>query len=246
MGAHFYLMERVEGIILRAGHAKTVALEPQIWRSLGEKLVDNLATLHQLDIEKTVLQSLGKPEGYVDRQVEGWIGRYEKSQTDDIEAMQIAAEWMRQNKPQPQAPAFLHNDYKFDNVVFNQDLTEILAVLDWEMSTVGDPLMDLGACLAYWSEASDGVFAKNFNLTWLEGNLSRQELVARYAHQTGRDVSDIVFYYVFGLYKNAVIAQQIYARWKAGATQDPRFGALIFGVKEFAEMAQKAIQTGNI
>ncbi len=253
MGAKFYMMERVQGIILRAGHAYKLPsmIDADILETtmqhLGESFVDNFAALHTIDIEKTGLIALGKPEGYVDRQVDGWIGRYAKSKTDEIPEMETAAEWMMSHKPAPQPPAFLHNDYKFDNVVLNpDDLSEILAVLDWEMSTVGDPLMDLGGSLAYWSEETDGVFARNFNLTWLKGNLTRKELVARYAEKTGRDVSEIIFYYVFGLYKNAVIAQQIYARWKAGLTKDSRFESLILGVKEFAEMAVKAIKTGSV
>jgi aminoglycoside phosphotransferase (APT) family kinase protein len=179
--------------------------------------------------------------------VEGWIGRYENSQTDDIPAMVQTAGWLRANMPRPQAPAFLHNDYKYDNVLLNpDDLTEILGVLDWEMSTVGDPLMDLGASLAYWCEMGDGDFLKSFNITWLAGNLTRNEVVERYAKKTGRDVSDILFYYVFGLYKNIVIMQQIYARWKAGMTKDPRFGGLIYGIHELSKMAVRTIERGSL
>lgn len=247
LGCQFYVMERVNGVILRGKDARKMSdIEPEMMRKLSENLVDNLADLHLLDIEKTGLVALGKPEGYVQRQVEGWIGRYEKSQTDDIEAMVQTATWMRANMPKPQPHAFLHNDYKYDNVLLNpEDLTEILAVLDWEMSTVGDPLMDLGATLAYWCEEKDGDFLKSFNLTWLAGNLNRQEVVERYALKTGRDVSDILFYYVFGLYKNIVIMQQIYARWKAGLTKDPRFGGLILGIHELSKMAIRAIEQGK-
>lgn len=245
MGCQFYMMERVNGVIFRGKDALKMSIPEDTMRKLSENLIDNLADLHLLDIEKTGLINLGKPEGYVQRQVEGWIGRYEKSQTDDIPAMIEIADWMRTNMPRPQAPAFLHNDYKYDNVLLNPvDLTEILGVLDWEMSTVGDPLMDLGASLAYWCEDGDGQFLKSFNITWLKGNLTRKEVVERYAQKTSRDVSDILFYYVFGLYKNTVIMQQIYARWKAGLTQDSRFGGLIFGIHELSKMAIKAIERG--
>lgn len=247
IGCQFYMMERVNGVIFRGKDALKMSIPEDTMRKLSENLIDNLADLHLLDIEKTDLINLGKPEGYVQRQVEGWIGRYEKSQTDDIPAMIEIADWMRTNMPRPQAPAFLHNDYKYDNVLLNPDnLTEILGVLDWEMSTVGDPLMDLGASLAYWCEDGDGQFLKSFNITWLKGNLTRKEVVERYAQKTGRDVSDILFYYVFGLYKNTVIMQQIYARWKAGLTQDPRFGGLIFGIHELSKMAIKAIERGDL
>jgi aminoglycoside phosphotransferase (APT) family kinase protein len=160
-------------------------------------------------------------------------------------------EWIQQNYPIEQAPAFLHNDYKYDNVLLVPDPTtgeptpEITGVLDWEMATVGDPLMDLGATLAYWSEATDSPAYRNFNLTWLPGNLTRQEVVARYAERSGRDLSGILFYYVFGLYKNAVIAQQIYARWKQGHSQDARFGHLLPMIVELAQKAADSIGQGN-
>jgi aminoglycoside phosphotransferase (APT) family kinase protein len=247
IGCQFYMMERVQGVIFRGKDALKMDMPEATMRQLSENLIDNLADLHLLDIEKTGLINLGKPEGYVLRQVEGWIRRYEKSQTDDIPAMVETAEWLRKNMPRPQAPAFLHNDYKYDNVILNpNDLTEILGVLDWEMSTVGDPLMDLGATLAYWCEEGDGDFLKSFNITWLSGNLTKNEVVERYAKKTGRDVSDILFYYVFGLYKNIVIMQQIYARWKAGLTKDPRFGGLIFGIHELSKMAVGAIGRGRL
>ena len=247
MGGQFYMMERVQGVIFRGKDALKMDIPEVIMRKLSENLIDNLAELHILDIEKTGLISLGKPEGYVQRQVEGWIGRYEKSQTDEVPAMVQVVAWLRANMPRPQAPTFLHNDYKYDNVILNPaDLTEILGVLDWEMSTVGDPLMDLGASLAYWCEAGDEKFLKSFNITWLAGNLTRKEVIERYARKTGRDVSDILFYYVFGLYKNTVIMQQIYARWKAGLTKDPRFGGLIYGINELSKMAVGTIERGEM
>ncbi len=247
MGYQFYMMKRVKGVIFRGKDAIKLQVPAEKMRQLSENLIDNLADLHLLAIEKTGLINLGKPEGYVIRQVEGWIGRYEKSQTDNIPAMEKTAEWLRTNMPRPQIPAFLHNDYKYDNVLLNpDDLTEILGVLDWEMATVGDPLMDLGASLAYWCEAGDGDFLKSFNITWLAGNLTRNEVVERYAKKTERDVSDILFYYVFGLYKNVVIMQQIYARWKIGLTKDPRFGGLIYGIHELSKMAIRAIERGQL
>ena len=247
IGCQFYMMKRVKGIIFRGKDAVELQIPAEKMRKLSENLIDNLADLHLLAIEKTGLTKLGKPEGYVLRQVEGWIGRYEKSQTDNIPAMEKIAEWLRTNMPRPQIPAFLHNDYKYDNVLLNPDnLTEILGVLDWEMATVGDPLMDLGASLAYWCEESDGDFLKSFNITWLAGNLTRNEVVERYAKKTERDVSDILFYYVFGLYKNVVIMQQIYARWKIGLTKDPRFGGLIYGIHELSKMAVRAIERGQL
>ncbi len=246
LGAPFYIMERLRGIVIRGKDASDPALAPDVMLRLCEKLVDNLADLHNLDIFSTGLANLGKPEGYVNRQVEGWISRYFQSQTDEIPNMTAVAEWMQRNRPIEQPPAFLHNDYKFDNVVWDENLTKIVGVLDWEMATVGDPLMDLGACLAYWCEAGDPVFVQKFNPTWARGALTRQQVVEKYASKTGRDLRDVLFYYVFGLFKNAVIGQQIYARWKKGQTADARFGGLIEMVRGLSDMAAKAVDSGNI
>ena len=247
VGSPFYIMEKVEGTILRTTNAVKMNLSPELHRSISESLIDNLVTLHALDIHKTDLVQLGKPEGYVMRQVEGWIKRYYNSETDKLIQMDETAEWLKRNQPSDQAATFLHNDYKHDNVILDStNLSRILAVLDWEMSTVGDPLMDLGATLAYWAEAGDDDAMKQFNLTWLPGNLNRHEVIERYALKSGRDISNLLFYYVFGLYKNAVIAQQIYARWKQGLTKDPRFGQLLFVIKSLSGRTVKSIEKGMI
>ena len=241
IGAPFYIMERMQGVILRAHNTPGMQLAPDVLRRISEALVDNLVALHAIDIETTGLVQLGKPEGYVHRQVEGWIKRYFNAETDDIPAMHALAEWMPANIPARQSPTLLHNDYKHDNVLLDpNDLTQIRGVLDWEMATVGDPLMDLGATLAYWIEAGDPEMMRSYNLSWLPGNLTRRELTERYAEKSGRNVTDIRFYYVFGMFKNAVIGQQIYARWKKGQAQDPRFGKLIEMVKVLGEMGIRA------
>lgn len=252
LGAPFYIMTRVRGVILRASMAPTLNLAPERMRQLSEALVDNLVAIHNLDIQSTGLCQLGKPEGYVQRQVEGWSKRYRNAETDSIPAMDQVGNWLEEHYPTEQTPAFLHNDYKFDNVLLAADestgdpLPLIKGVLDWEMATVGDPLMDLGATLAYWSEANDSPAYKNFNLTWLPGNLTRREVVARYTSKSGRDLTGILFYYVFGLYKNAVIAQQIYARWKQGHSQDARFGHLLPMIIELASKAVRSIESGEV
>lgn len=242
IGAPFYIMERLQGVILRAHNTPGMQLEPDLLRRISEALIDNLVALHAIDIETTGLAQLGKPEGYVQRQVEGWIKRYFNAETDHIPAMHALAEWMPANVPAGQAPTLLHNDYKHDNVLLDpDDLTQIRGVLDWEMATVGDPLMDVGATLAYWIEAGDPEIMRSYNLSWLPGNLTRRELTERYAEKSGRDVKDILFYYVFGMFKNAVIGQQIYARWKKGQAQDLRFGKLIEMVKALGKLAWKNI-----
>ena len=245
MGAPFYVMERVKGVILRSKPPQGLGLSPNMMGRISEKAIDHLAELHSLKLENG-LEDLGKPEGYIERQVEGWIGRYYKAETDKIPHMDQTAEWLRQHMPAYDRPAFIHNDYKYDNLVLNpEDLTDILAVLDWEMATVGDPLMDLGTSLGYWAEANDPPALK-YGLTWLPGNLNRQEAASRYAEKSGRDLKNLLFYYVFGLFKIGVIVQQIYARYKKGLTKDPRFAALIHVLNACADHAQKAIQMNRI
>lgn len=243
IGAPFYIMERLQGVILRAGTARKFNLSQETFSTLSTALADNLAQLHSIDIHSTGLIQLGKPKGYVQRQVEGWIKRHRNAETDSIEHMNLLAEWLPANMPAEQTAAFLHNDYKYDNVVLDAaDLTNIIGVLDWEMATVGDPLMDLGACLAYWAETGDDPVLQSFNLTSIPGNISRKEFAGRYAEKSNRDISKILFYYAFGLFKNAVIAQQIYARWKQGFTKDARFGGLIMVIKSLAKHGIESLE----
>jgi aminoglycoside phosphotransferase (APT) family kinase protein len=242
MGAKFYLMKRVHGVILRNRVPKGMTIDPVTFKQLSKSAIDQLVQLHQLNIKTTGLDQLGKPEGYVQRQVEGWTKRYVNAQTDDIAAMNEAAEWMQKNTPTSAKASFIHNDYKYDNLVLNPDnLTEIKAILDWEMATVGDPLMDLGTTLAYWAEANDSDALKPFNLTWMPGNMTRNEMANYYAEKSQTSIDDIVFYYVFGSFKVGVICQQIYHRYKQGYTQDPRFASLIYVIKACGENARKAI-----
>ena len=245
MGYPFYVMARVPGVILRAHTAQKMGITPEVMHQLSASLVDSLVDLHSLNIRETGLIDLGKPEGYVQRQVSGWHKRYNVAQTDAIADMDTLSRYLTgQLPPEADTPTLLHNDFKYDNVVLNPDrLPDVRAVLDWEMCTVGDPLMDLGTSLSYWSEAGDDTFRKTFNLTWLPGNLTRQEVARRYADQSGRDVSRLLYYYVFGLFKNAVVLQQIYGRYKKGLTQDARFAALGQGVRVLARAGVQAVET---
>jgi aminoglycoside phosphotransferase (APT) family kinase protein len=247
IGAKFYLMKRVQGIILRNRVPKGITIEATTFNQLSKAAIDQLAQLHQLDVKSSGLDQLGKPEGYVQRQVEGWTKRYFNAQTDNIPAMNEAADWMQKNIPTSTRISLIHNDYKYDNLVLNADnLTEIKAILDWEMATIGDPLMDVGTTLAYWAEANDSDALKPFNLTWMPGNLTRTEVAQYYAEKSGTNIDHIVFYYVFGSFKVAVICQQIYHRFKQGHTQDPRFAMLIHVIKACAENARKAISNSVI
>ncbi len=246
LGCPFYLMEKVEGLILRGKMGHKLAIPAEKMRQLSYSLIDALVELHQIDIVETGLIQIGKPEGYIQRQVEGWSKRYEAAQTDEIPQMLELASWLRRHLPPESRPSLIHNDFKYDNAILHPDTLEIIALLDWEMSTVGDPLMDLGTCLSYWCEANDADFEKTFNVSWLPGNLTRQEIAAYYQEKSGRDTSNILYFYVFGLFKNAVIMQQIYSRYKKGYTKDERFALLIFGVQELAKKAIVAVEKEKI
>jgi aminoglycoside phosphotransferase (APT) family kinase protein len=242
IGASFYVMERVKGVILRAKPPAGQSLSSEIMRRLSESCIDNLAEIHQIDFTKTGLSDLGKPEGYVERQIRGWTQRYQNARTDDVPEIERVIEWLSANLPPASGAALIHNDYKYDNLVLDpNDLSNLIAVLDWEMATIGDPLMDLGTTLGYWIEPDDPPEMKTFGLTALPGNLNREQLVARYAEKSGREISNIIFYYAYGLFKIAVIVQQIYSRYRQGLTQDKRFAALINIVRACGKMATLAM-----
>ncbi|HEX9941246.1 MAG TPA: phosphotransferase family protein [Thermoanaerobaculia bacterium] len=250
IGAPFYVMERVRGIVLR--HQKPPAgldLPPERMRAISEAAVDGLADLHAVDWEAAGLGDLGRPEGYVARQVDGWTARWQGSRTDDVPDLDRAAAWLAANLPPESGAALIHNDYKYDNLVLHpQEPARIVAVLDWEMATVGDPLMDLGTSLGYWMDPDDAPELRLLPAgpTTLPGNLSRAEVAERYAARSGRDVSNLVFYYVYGLFKIAVIAQQIYFRYQQGLTRDERFAAMIGAVRILGRTTAQAITRKRI
>jgi aminoglycoside phosphotransferase (APT) family kinase protein len=249
IGAPFYIMQRVKGVILRNKIPEGMDANPGFMRKLSTAFIENLASLHNIDVQGSGLIDIGKPHGYVERQVNGWIKRYFRAETDKIAQMDLLTEWMLVNMPADNKPAMIHNDYKYDNIVLNSDSpSQIKAVLDWEMATVGDPLMDLGTTLAYWVAMDEDDILKPFNLSWLPGNLNRNELVDVYLSRSNLKVnpSGLLFYYVFGLFKVAVIAQQIYARFKLGHTKDKRFAAMIYLVKTAAKNAVKTLESGKI
>jgi aminoglycoside phosphotransferase (APT) family kinase protein len=249
VGAPFYVMERRRGLILRRSLPAGLDLPPERARALSESLVDGLASLHAIDYETAGLAELGRPEGYAERQVLGWSERYRRSATDDHPHLEAVMDWLASHVPPDTGPALVHNDYKYDNLVLDpREPTRIRAVLDWEMATLGDPLMDLGTTLGYWVEADDPEPLRAFALgpTAAPGSLTRAELAARYAEKTGVDLSNLLAYYAFGLFKIAVIVQQIYARYRAGATQDPRFAGLSDVVALYGAVAAVAIEGGRV
>jgi aminoglycoside phosphotransferase (APT) family kinase protein len=222
---------------------------PDLTARIADELVDTLAELHSVDFEAAGLGGLGRPAGYVTRQIEGWTQRYQKSETDSIPAAGKVSGWLRDHMPAEVGAALIHNDFKHDNVVLDAgDWSRIIAVLDWEMATLGDPLMDLGTTLAYWIQPDDPpeVLSTRLSPTLWPGTPTRADIVERYAAVSGRDVGDIVFYYAYGLFKVAVIVQQLHARYVRGSTNDPRYANLVEGVRALCELAWQSIQKGRI
>jgi aminoglycoside phosphotransferase (APT) family kinase protein len=249
LGAPFYLMERVSGIILRTRPPEGLELTPSLMRRISESFIANLAEIHGVDYVAAGLGELGRPEGYVTRQVEGWIRRYQNARTDEIPEMERLAAWLGEHKPADAGGCLIHNDYKYDNLILDpQEVSQIKAVLDWEMATIGDPLMDLGSTLGYWVDPDDPEDwqKQSFGLTTRPGNLNREQLLERYVAQNGRPVNHAVFYYAYGLFKIAVIVQQIYARYQQGLTQDARFAGLINLVRAASQTACLAIEKKRI
>jgi aminoglycoside phosphotransferase (APT) family kinase protein len=248
IGADFYVMERKRGIVLRNDKPEGYEFDADTVRRICEAFIDNLAELHNLDWETAGLGVLRRDGSYMERQIKGWAKRWDGSKTDDIPAMDKAAAWLAEHLPEDSGAVLVHNDYKFDNIMLDPaDLTKVVGVFDWEMATIGDPLADLATTLGYWSEPGDDQLSTTqCFLTTLEGAPTRKELAARYAEKTGRDVTNIHYYYVLALFKLAVILQQIYYRYHHGLTKDERFGALIFLVKIIADNAEKAIDKKSI
>lgn len=248
IGVPFYVMTHVDGVILRgtppASLVDDAETAPARVRALCRTFATTLAHLHAVDVHAASLAGVGRPGGYVERQVHGWVKRWHASRTTDVTAMTQAASWLTEHAPPDRGTALVHNDFKFDNLVLDEDLTAVRAILDWEMATIGDPLMDLGTSLAYWVEPGDDALFRSLGLglTALPGAFSRAELVEAYGAASGREVSDAAFYLTFGLFKVAVIAQQIFARHRQGLTADPRFDRLGAVVEALAAKACATLQ----
>ncbi len=232
IGAPFYLMERRRGLVIRREIPEQIGDDLKLRRSVSEAMVDTLAALHAVDICDSGLEQIGKPVGFVTRQVRGWSDRWHRSKTSELPELDDVALWLSERippEPDPKAgrPATLvHNDFKLDNVMLDPERpARVVAVLDWEMCTVGDPLIDLGIFLCYWAEREDPEARRESisPVTTEPGWMKRAEIIERYAFQTGRDLSGINFYETFALFKVAVVLQQIYFRFVRGQTHDERF-----------------------
>jgi aminoglycoside phosphotransferase (APT) family kinase protein len=246
IGAPFYLMERRRGIVVRQNVPPEIGDDLALRHKISESLVDTLADLHAVDIQSTGLVNIGKPAGFVRRQVEGWASRWERSKTTELIEMTEAARWLIERlPPDTPTPTLVHNDYKLDNLMLDAARpARIVAILDWEMCTVGDPLIDLGLLLCYWPEAGDDeLFADSLrSVTTLPGWMARAEIVERYAARSGRDLSDIGYYHTFAVFKLAVVIQQIFYRYHVGQTHDERFASFDQRVRALARTAHSMIQ----
>lgn len=244
IGAVFFVMERRRGMVIRQEWPAEMGDDPDKRRKASEALVDALADMHRIDATRPELATLGKPEGFVERQVKGWYERWQRAKTRDIPVMDELCGILAEHIPKSVGVAVLHNDWKLDNTMYDPgDLSRIVAVFDWDMTTVGDPLIDLGTLLGYWAEPEDDVpRGTGIGVTALPGFLRRSELAERYAKRTGFDLSGLAFYETFALFKTAVVLEQIYVRFVRGQTQDERFKLLGPHVPLLADAARASAE----
>jgi aminoglycoside phosphotransferase (APT) family kinase protein len=250
LGCDFYLMSYIEGLVIRREYPLGLNLSPAQVRQQFFALFDVLGELHSVDLKKAGLTDFGKPEGYVTRQVDGWNKRYVAALTQDAPDFEPVMAWLRDKMPvESGVVGIIHNDYKLDNVIWSlDDPMKVIGVLDWEMATVGDPLMDLGCTLGYWAEAGDPEFFRQYRAMPSDapGAPTRAEIVARFSERTGIAVDNIDFYFCFGLFRLAGIGQQIYYRYAQGLTKDPRFARLIDKVHSLRQMCELVIKQSTL
>jgi aminoglycoside phosphotransferase (APT) family kinase protein len=226
MGVPFYVMERRKGVVLNDTFPPGITPTAELCQRISRMVVETLVQIHAIDWHAAGLNTLGHPQGFLERQVRGWIERYFRAQTDEIPQVEPLTRWLADHIPESPAPTLIHNDFKLNNILLNpNDLAEPVAVLDWEMATIGDPLFDLAISASYWVRPDDPEELQHVlpTVTILPDFISRAEYLELYARKSGRDLSNMHFYMTFAYFKLAVILQQIYVRWKRGQTRDERF-----------------------
>jgi len=240
IGAPFFVMERRHGVVVRGVIPERFGggRDPRANRSLSTVVVDVLAELHAVDPEPIGLGGLGKPEGFLERQVNGWAGRFERARLEPLPIADEVRRWLVDHRPESPPATLLHNDWRLDNMaVAEDDPGRCVAVYDWDMCTLGDPLCDLGTVLGVWNDPSERTAGATAMPTHAEGFMSRGEAAARYGERSGRDLSSVDYYIVFGTFKMAVVLQQIYFRFAKGQTRDERFAGMAEGAKRLFELA---------
>lgn len=242
IGAPFFVMERRQGIVVRRSPPDEYAHLPDAPRRMSVAVVNALAEFHAVDYRAIGLETLGKPVGFIERQIKGWYGRWDKAKMEDLPDIDAVYQWLKANQPSSSDVTLVHNDYKLDNVMLaGDDPGKMVAIFDWDMCTLGDPLVDLGALLTYWTEPTDPPYMQMTAMMPVGDSrfLTRAELIQRYAEKSGRDVSHIRFYHALGLYRLVVIAAQIFIRYKRGQTQDQRFAAFETMIPLLAQAARE-------
>lgn len=245
LGTDFYVMEKLSGIIPRKHMPKGLSLSADKTQKMCENVFDCLIDLHQVDYQSAGLDHLAKGAGYTERQIAGWSERFRNAKTWNVPSGKFVINWLEKNMPAKETICLTHNDFRFDNVVLDpSDYTRVIGVLDWELATLGDPLMDLGNTLAYWVEADDDFLAQSTRRqpTHLKGMMSRQQVIDYYLKKTGIDCDDFTFYEVYGLFRLAGIVQQIYYRYHHGQTNNPAFKNFWIFVHYLLWRCKKAIK----
>lgn len=240
MEKHFYIMEKKNGVVLGGEMPPEYEPTDATGRAISNAVVKTLVRLHEVDYAEAGLADIGRPKGFIERQLHLWMKRYERSKTDVIPGIAAVQQWLLENIPQSVDSSIIHNDFKLNNIMLSpSNPGEAVGVFDWELSTIGDPLADLGTALVFWMEEGEESYGLSF-MTHYPGLISRREFLHQYASLSNRNVEQIHYYLAFGFYKIGVILQQLYYRYKQGSVRDERFAALIGGVFHFVDMAMQA------
>jgi aminoglycoside phosphotransferase (APT) family kinase protein len=242
VGSPFFIMERKNGIVIDTEFPEGINVTTELCQQISKLMVEKLVELHSINYKSTGLLGMSKPDGFMERQVNGWIGRYDRAKTDEIMEVDSLKKWLVEHLPKQSDAAIIHYDFKLNNTMFNEKFTEMVGLFDWEMTTVGDPLADLGVALSYWNQPDDpALLIKGLGKAPVtavhEGFFTRKEFIELYAKKSGRDVTHLNFYLTFAYFKLAVIGQQIYYRYKKGQTNDVRFAGFNHFVRNLIQHA---------
>ncbi len=249
LGSDFYVMERLQGLILRGRGPQQIEITPETARGISETLIDRLVELHQVDVTANDLTDMGRGEGYVQRQIGGWSERYRRARTWNVPRCERVMTWLSEHMPGDSGACVIHNDFRLDNLLLDAtDPRTVVGILDWEMATIGDPLMDLGNTLAYWVQADDDQAMQRFRRqpSHLPGMFTREELVEHYCTRAGIERPAMTFYEVYGLFRLAVIVQQIYQRYHRKETTNPAYRNFWLMVRYLDRRCRRLIRRAEI